>query len=115
MLVSVDWANHNVVSLHDSDRVVDLITFILHNPSGSLHWVFIVDLRWQSVLVSRLFHLLDRLSIMINYVALIGQIGVKETTKNHNLVVRYGDRTQLRSFLVLEFSVKIDELPCLLL
>ena len=55
-----------------------------------------------------LLHLLDRLSIVINDVALIRQVSIQEATKYHDFVVRDRNAAELWSLLVLTLSVEID-------
>lgn len=52
---------------------------------------------------------------MVDYIALVCQICIKEASKNHNLVIRESNAAKLRTLLVLKLSIQKDELPSLLL
>lgn len=43
----------------------------------------------------RLLHLLNRLPVVVNDVALVGQVGVEEATEDHDLVIGYSNATEL--------------------
>lgn len=58
-----------------------------------------------------LLHLLDRLAVVVDDVALVCQISVEEPAKDHDLVVADGDTSELTPLLVLELAVQVDELP----
>ena len=60
---------------------------------------------WLVILTPIRFHLLNRLFIVINDIALVCQISVQEAAKNHDLVIWNSDASQLGSLLVTKFSV----------
>lgn len=85
---------------------------------------FAVDVRpfdWEicvlpsDVAALPLLHLLNGLSVVVDDVALVRQVGVQEASEYHDLVVGNGDAAELGALLVLELAVQVDQLPGLLL
>lgn len=68
-------------------------------------------LGWRYGSSPRLLHLLDRLAIVVNDVTLVCEVRIEESSKDHYLVVTYGNATELGPLLILELAIQVDEFP----
>lgn len=119
-VVRLIWSIAHIVACSPRSRILPRLCYAVH-VLVRLACVTVFSCSFDSRLVGlvggsnggspRLLHLLNGLPIVVDNVALVCQVRVEESSKDHNLIVADGDATELRALLILELAIQVDEFP----